>query len=417
MVQNFISFEYNITLMNTPSILAQTFTLPCGTIVPNRIIKSAMSEYAVKNGTPNQVIVNMYERWGKGGAGILISGNVMVDSRTMEEFRNIVVEDDTHLEILKEIGHVSQKHGTHLWMQINHPGRQARGGRKSDVVSPSDVLLPIMKGVFAKPRPLKEVEIKDLIQRYANTAEVAKKAGWKGVQIHGAHGYLVSQFLSTRTNKRKDDWGGSLENRARFVREIYKEMRSRLGNDFPIGIKINSKDFQKGAFTEDESMQVIQWLAEDGIDMIEISGGTYERAAMVGIGQKESTKRREAYFADFVNRLRTHTNVPLLLTGGLRTAAVMETALQNNEFDFVGMARPFAVDPDIARHLIDGTVTTIQAGRISSGISFVDKLGILDVHWYADQMKRMGRGLEPDPKLGNMGVLFRTLKSIKIMKK
>jgi len=403
--------------MNPSSILAQSFTLPCGTIVPNRIIKSAMSEYAVKNGIPNQVIVHMYERWGRGGAGILISGNVMVDGRTMEEYRNIVVEDERHLEILQKIGEVSQKNGSHLWMQINHPGRQARGGRKSDVVSPSDVLLPIMKGIFAKPRPLKATEIKELIQRYATTAEVAKKAGWKGVQIHGAHGYLVSQFLSSRTNKRADDWGGSLENRARFVREIYKEMRSRLGADFPIGIKINSKDFQQGAFTEDESMQVIQWLAEDGIDMIEISGGTYERAAMVGVGAKESTLKREAYFADFVDRLRKQSTVPLMLTGGLRTAKVMEAALQNNEFDFVGMARPFAVDPDIAKHLIEGRTTAIEAGRISSGISFIDGLGILDVHWYADQMKRMGRGLEPDPKLSTMGVLFRSIGSLKIMKK
>ena len=143
-------------------------------------------------------------------------------------------------------------------------------------------------------------EIQAIIKRFANAARLAKETGFDGVQIHGAHGYLVSQFLSGLTNLRTDKWGGSLENRARFVLEIYKNMRKKCGADFPLGIKINSADFQRGAFTEEESMEVIQMLDEAGMDLIEVSGGTYERAAMVGAVQKESTKKREAYFIEFI---------------------------------------------------------------------------------------------------------------------
>ena len=180
-------------------------------------------------------------------------------------------------------------------MQINHPGRQAPNFNK-DVVSPSNVTLPIMKGMFKEPRPLEESEILDLIERFGQTALMAQKAGFKGVQIHGAHGYLVSQFLSTRTNLRTDKWGGSLENRARFAIEIYRSMRQKTGPNYPIGIKINSADFQRGAFSEEESLEVIKMLADEGMDMIEVSGGTYEKAAMMGRKLKKSTQEREAYF-------------------------------------------------------------------------------------------------------------------------
>ena len=394
-------------MMLPTEILNQSFTLPCGVTIPNRIVKSAMSENnADAGGKPSDRIIKLYETWGKGGAGILISGNVMVDSKALGEEHNVVIEDEKYLPELTHWATECQKNGSHLWMQINHPGRQAPKFNK-EVVSPSNVILPIMKGMFKEPRPLEEAEIWDLIERFGTTALLAKKAGFKGVQIHGAHGYLVSQFLSTLTNLREDKWGGSLENRARFAIEIYRNMRKKTGANYPIGIKINSADFQRGAFTEEESLEVIKMLTEEGMDMIEVSGGTYEKAAMMGRKLKKSTQEREAYFADFIVKARKVTKVPLLLTGGFRTLEVMAKAIENKEVDFVGIARPFAVNPFLAKELIEGKITEIRGGAVDTGIGFIDKMGFMDTTWHAENMKIMGKGKMPNPTLSPLKVFLK----------
>lgn len=392
----------------TPSeILKQSFTLPCGITIPNRIVKSAMSENnADEGGRPSDRIIKLYETWGKGGAGILISGNVMISSAALGEPHNVFVEDEKHLGALTDWAEAAQKNGSHLWMQINHPGRQAPKKINKEVVSPSDIVLPLMN-MFDKPRPLEEEEIWEIIEGFGRTALIAKKAGWKGVQIHGAHGYLVSQFLSTRTNLREDQWGGSIENRARFSIEIYKNMRSKVGPDFPIGIKINSADFQRGAFTEEESLQVIKMLADQGMDLIEVSGGTYEKAAMMGRKLKKSTQEREAYFADFIVKARAITKAPLLLTGGFRTSSVMAKAIENKELDFVGIARPFAVNPNLANQIFAGEIQTIQTSNVNTGINFIDKMGFMDIAWHTQNMKRMGLGKPPNPKLSPFKVFLK----------
>ncbi len=392
--------------MNAPEILQTSFPLPCGMTIPNRIVKSAMSENdADAGGRPSDRIIKLYETWGKSGAGILISGNVMMSKNALGEPHNVIVEDEKFLEALKQWADAAQKNGSHLWMQINHPGRQAPKFNK-EVVSPSDVQLPMLN-MFDQPRPLEEAEIWEIIEGFGQTALVAKKAGWKGVQIHGAHGYLVSQFLSTRTNLRADQWGGSIENRARFAIEIYKNMRSKVGSNFPIGIKINSADFQRGAFTEEESLQVIKMLADQGMDLIEVSGGTYEKAAMMGRKLKKSTQEREAYFADFIVKARAVTDAPLLLTGGFRTTSVMAKAIENKELDFVGIARPFAVNPFLANQIFEGKIQEVRAGNVNTGIKFIDKMGFMDTAWHTANMKRMGLGKAPNPKLSPLKVFLK----------
>ncbi len=392
--------------MNAKEILSASFTLPCGTEIPNRFIKSAMSENnADRGGKISGRLLKLYETWGEGGTGILISGNVMTDSRALNEKRNIVVEDESDLEGLRKMGELAQAHGSHLWMQINHPGRQAPNWNK-ETVSASDVQLP-MKKMFDKPRPMTDEEVMDQIERYGNTAAIAKKAGWKGVQIHGAHGYLVSQFLSPITNKRTDRWGGSLENRARFPLEIYRNMRAKVGPDFPIGIKINSADFQRGGFTEEESLEVIDLLSAEGIDMIEVSGGTYERAAMMGSTKKKSTQEREAYFADFIVKARKRTSKPLLLTGGFRTFDTMAQAVANDELDFVGMARPYAVYPHLVKEFLEGKRTEANIPAAKTGLKFIDKMGFLEIVYFAEQMKLIGLGKPTDPSISAWKLLFR----------
>jgi len=251
----------------------------------------------------------------------------MVDKDHLVNPNVLIAEEENFLEDFTKLAEAAQGDGTQLWMQINHPGRQAPIYLDKAPVSASNVGMP--SKMYVQPRPLEHEEILDLIERYGNAALLAKKSGMKGAQIHGAHGYLVSQFLSPLTNLRTDQWGGSLENRARFVLEIYRNMRAKVGDDFPLSIKINSADFQRGAFTEVESMEVIKMLDQEGMDLIEVSGGTYERAAMVGTMQKESTKQREAYFLDFIVKVRDKINTPLMLTGGFRTLATMNAAIDN----------------------------------------------------------------------------------------
>jgi 2,4-dienoyl-CoA reductase-like NADH-dependent reductase (Old Yellow Enzyme family) len=380
------------------SILNKSFTLPCGVKKPNRIAKSALSEgIAEANGRPSEALFNLYERWGKGGAGILFTGNVMVDKAHLVNANVMIAEEENFLEDYTILADKAQAHGTHLWMQINHPGRQTPSYLNKAPVSASNVGMPSKQ--YIQPRPLEEAEILDLIERYGNAALMAKNAGMKGAQIHGAHGYLVSQFLSPLTNLRTDQWGGSLENRARFVLGIYKNMREKVGPDFPLGIKINSADFQRGAFTEEESMEVIQMLDDAGMDLIEVSGGTYERAAMVGTTQKESTKKREAYFMEFIVKVRSKIKSPLMLTGGFRTADTMSKAISSGELDFIGLGRPFCLFPDVAKDLISGKMTDCTVPDLLTGVEKIDMTGMLQTPWNMFQLVRMGKGLDPDPEL------------------
>ena len=379
------------------SPLNQSFKLPCGVVIPNRIAKSAMSEgIAEPNGRPTTALFNLYERWGKGGAGILYTGNVMVDSAHLVNANVMIAEEENFLAEYTTLAEKAQAHGSHLWMQINHPGRQTPADLDKAPVSASNVGMPNKK--YLQPRPLEEAEILDLIERYGNSALLAKKAGMKGAQIHGAHGYLVNQFLSPLTNLRTDQWGGSLENRSRFLMEIYRNMRAKVGPGFPLGIKINSADFQRGAFTEEESMTVIQMLDEAGMDLIEVSGGTYERAAMMGT-QKESTKKREAYFMEFIVKVSDKITTPLMLTGGFRTVDTMTKAISNGELDFVGLGRPFCIFPNVAKDLMSGAMTDCSVPDLLTGVDKIDRSGMLQTPWNMVQLARMGQGLEPDLNL------------------
>jgi len=379
------------------SAISEKFTLDCGVTVNNRIAKSALSEgIAEANGCPSDELYNLYDRWGNGGAGILFTGNVMVDKDHLVN-ANVMISDRSFLKEYTELATKAQANGSQLWMQINHPGRQSPRYLDKAPVSASDVAMP--SSLYIQPRALEHDEILDLIERYGDAALLAKESGMMGAQIHGAHGYLVSQFLSPLTNVRKDQWGGSLENRARFVLEIYKNMRAKVGPEFPLSIKINSADFQRGAFSEEESMEVIQMLDQVGMDLIEVSGGTYERAAMVGTQHKESTIKREAYFLDFIVKVREKIKTPLMLTGGFRTSETMNNALDEGQLDFIGLGRPFCIFPNVANDLISGDMTDCSVPDLLTGVDKIDMTGMLQTPWNQFQLIRMGKGLEPDPHM------------------
>ncbi|HVU00347.1 MAG TPA: NADH:flavin oxidoreductase/NADH oxidase family protein [Polyangiaceae bacterium] len=350
--------------------LASPLRLPCGVTLPNRLFKSAMTEgLADSADLPTKAHATLYRRWSDGGAGVLVTGNVMVDRRFLERPGNVVLDDRTDLSRFADWVREGTHAGNQLWVQLSHPGRQCTRMVTSEPVAPSEVPLRL-GGLFARPRALTEDEILDVIARFGRAAGRVKSVGFTGVQIHGAHGYLASQFLSPRVNQRTDRWGGSLENRARFLLEAVRAARSTVGPGYPVSVKLNSSDFQKGAFSSEDSCQVAAWLAEEGIDLLEISGGTYEHLRLVGaddekklaeLGLAERTQKREAYFLEYAKAIRAAAKVPLAVTGGFRKRATMLAALESGELDVIGLARPLCTQPDAPRGLLDGTLDELRA--------------------------------------------------------
>lgn len=382
-----------------PITLSTPLDLPCGATLANRIGKAPMTEgLADGNNHATPQLAHLYKLWSEGGAGLLISGNVLVDRRYLERPANVAIEDRSGIEQLKAYAAAGTSAGNHLWMQINHAGRQTPTYINPEPVGPSAVQLELPKG-YGVPRPLSGDEIEDVIRRFTLSAEVAAEAGFTGVQVHAAHGYLLSEFLSPKANQRDDDWGGNLENRARLLLEIVKSMRAACGNSFPVSVKLNSADFQKGGFTHQDCLQVVQWLEAAGVDLLEISGGTYEQPSMMGARAKnqiaenvvkESTRRREAYFLDYAHSMRAVTKMPLMVTGGFRSRAGMQEALESGDLDVIGIGRPMCIDTDLPARLLDGSLD--EAGRYEAAI-VPPKAGLA---WFCLQLIKIGRGEAPD---------------------
>ncbi|MFO0563506.1 MAG: NADH:flavin oxidoreductase/NADH oxidase family protein [Polyangiales bacterium] len=375
--------------------VAEPFVFSNGARSKNRFFKSAMSEALAgdDNRVPVERMERLYGAWARGGTGIIVTGNVMVDRRALGEPGNVVVEDARDSEALARWARFGTKTGAQLWMQLNHPGKQCPIGLNRESVAPSAVpFAKELRALFATPRALEEREIRALIERFATSAAIVREAGFSGVQIHGAHGYLVSQFLSPKHNVRDDDWGGTPAKRMRFVREVYAAIRRKCGADFTIGVKLNSADFQRGGFTEDESLAVIEALSDDGINCVEISGGTYEAAAMMGAKQSERTREREAYFIDFARKVREKVKTPLVVTGGFRTLDGMEKALASGATDFIGLARPLASEPDLPDRLLRGEATASKVAPVKTGIGFVDSRALPEISFYEAQIRRIADG-------------------------
>jgi len=375
--------------------------LPCGARVKNRFLKSAMSEQLgdVRR-DPSPGLATLYETWARGGVGVLVTGNVMIDRSAIGEPLNVALDDASDLGLFERWAEAARADGTHVWMQLNHPGRQVPSFLGNEAVAPSAVpLTGSLERMFKTPRALTGVEISAIIGRFGHAAELAKQAGFTGVQIHGAHGYLVNQFLSPLHNVRDDEWGGTAEKRQRFVLEVYDAIRARVGSAFPVSIKLNSADFQRGGFDEDESMAVFDALVARGIDLIEVSGGNYEAPVMTGTGMSERTRAREAYFLEYAERVRARSKVPLAVTGGFRSGRAMLEALQSGATDVIGLARPLAVYPDLPRRLLEDPSESVVLPAPRTGIRAVDRMSMMDVTYYEAEIARMAKGKPPLPDM------------------
>lgn len=412
--------------------LAQPLSLPCGAGLDNRLAKAAMTEgLADPSDNPDDRLCTLYRRWSKGGAGLHITGNVMVDRRYLERPGNVVIDEHSDRDALTRWAEAGTVAGNHLWMQISHPGRQCNRASGHQPVAPSAVPLGIGP-MFRKPRALEEDEIRDIIRRYAYVARVARESGFTGVQVHGAHGYLISQFLSPRSNRREDRWGGELASRARLLLEIVQAVRETVGSDYPVAVKLNSADFQHGGFTDEECVQVARWLDQAGVDLLELSGGSYEQPQFTGHAglqdsaappKRQSTLAREAYFLRYAARVKAAVELPVMVTGGFRSREAMTHALAQGDADVIGVARPLAVDPAAPSELLQHDIDALSAyenrlhlghgrfGPTSPWLLFrvINVQG--EVAWFYRQMVRLADGQEPDRRLGLVPGLWQHLLS------
>ncbi len=379
--------------------LADSIKLNNGTVIKNRLFKSAMSEQlADKKHNPSGKLIKLYRSWAEGGIGLSITGNVMVDRSALGEPRNVVLDEQSELEKFKAWAEAGKGNNTHIWMQLNHPGKQSPKFLDPEPVAPSAVPLEAgLSKVFNTPRELTDNEIKDIIYKFSISAGLAQKAGFTGVQIHSAHGYLLNQFLSPHHNRRTDKWGGTLENRTRFVMEIYRSIRNEVGPDYPVGIKLNSSDFRDGGFTLEEAIQVARKLENEGIDLVEISGGSYENPSMMG---NPTDNGKEGYFLEYAETMRKSITVPMVLTGGFRTGTAMENAINAGASDMIGLARPLALEPVFPKRLLENRAYSISLPRLSTGSAILDKMTMIGLTWYEYQLYNIGKGKKVNSKGG-----------------
>ncbi|WP_460415042.1 NADH:flavin oxidoreductase/NADH oxidase family protein [Pseudomonas sp. microsymbiont 2] len=374
-------------------------TLPNGSTLANRIAKAAMEEnMADAEHAPSDQLLRLYQAWAQGGVGLIISGNVMVDNRAMTGPGGVVLEDARHLERFRQWASVGRSRGAQFWLQINHPGRQMRANLGQQTWAPSAVALDLgkMSRHFATPQAMTAQVIADVIQRFANTARLAELAGFTGVEIHAAHGYLLSQFLSPLSNRRTDQWGGALENRARLLLEIVKAVRAVVAPSFAVAVKLNSADFQRGGFSADDAKQVVRLLDGLGVDLVELSGGSYEAPAMQGQARDGRTLAREAYFLEFARDIRTVATMPVMVTGGIRRQSVADQVIQSG-VEMVGIGTALAIDPALPR--------AWQAGRQAApelpAITWKNKAlaSLANMALVKFQLRKLSRGRTPDPQV------------------
>lgn len=364
--------------------VAKPLTLPNGQRIKNRFFKSAMSETIAENHQPDNRFAKLYSTWADGGSGVVVTGNVMVDHHALAEPGNVVVEDESSLHELQKWAEAGTRNHTQLWMQLNHPGKQSPKYLSAQPAGPSAIRIdgPNAK-YFNVPRALTNSEIHAIIDRFVHSAEIAQKAGFTGIQIHGAFGYLVNQFLSQKDNQRTDEFGGSIENRMRFLIKIYQGMREACGAQFAISIKLSVLDLSPDGFTEHDSIEVVEKLAELGIDLIEIAGDNYEDST-VG-------------FSGYVHMLRQLVDVPIVISGGFRNISTMEEAIGRDDADMIGICTPMVVMPDLPNRILNGAYRAVRLPLTMGSRRLDEKYTAAFVTAYCEQQaRRIASGKQPE---------------------
>jgi len=313
----------------------------------NRFVRSATHDFmAEEDGTISPRQLELYRNLARGDIGLIITGHAYVLPSGKASPRQIAIYADRFIPGLRQLTSIVHETESKIFLQLSHAGRQTKENICGcQPLAPSAVYEPVYK---VMPRELTQAEIEAVIQAFIAAAKRAREASFDGVQLHCAHGYLLSSFLSPYTNRRQDQWGGSLENRARIILEILRGIKKETGHDFPVIAKLNSSDYLPGGFEVEEAIEVARMLEAEGLEAIEVSGGSAEagRGSMwPGVRPEEE----EGYFVPAASLIKRNVRMPIIGLGGLRTLRVMEKFVASGEIDLVSMSRPFIREPDLIR--------------------------------------------------------------------
>ncbi|MCF4978560.1 2,4-dienoyl-CoA reductase [Pseudomonas gessardii] len=380
--------------------------LPNGQVIANRIAKAAIEEnMADSQHAPSHELKQLYKTWADGEPGLLLTGNVMIDRHAMTGPGGVVLEDEQHLDSFREWAAIGRAKGGHFWMQLNHPGRQTMANLGQQALAPSAVSLDLgrFSKIFAKPWAMSEDAIQNVITRFATSARLAEKAGFSGVQIHAAHGYLISQFLSPLSNLRDDHWGGSLENRARLLVDVVKAVRAVVSPGFCVAVKLNSADFQHGGFGANDAQDVVAMLNTLPIDLLELSGGSYEAPAMQGEARDGRTLAREAYFLEMASELAKQANMPVMVTGGIRRLPVVQQVMDSG-IAMAGIATALSLEPQLIKQWREGRDSHPQLRPVRWKGKTLAFLAAMAMVRY--QLRRLSQGRQPNPRVAPLLALL-----------
>jgi 2,4-dienoyl-CoA reductase-like NADH-dependent reductase (Old Yellow Enzyme family) len=323
-------------------------------------------------GRPRPTLAKLLEELALGGVGLIITGHMYVHPSGKAHSEMTGIYSDDLLPDLANLATTVHKHGGKIAVQINHGGIQCSDNSVPELIAPSAVIMPSSS---KRAREMHEEEIFQLIQAYGDAARRVKAAGFDAVQIHGAHGYLISQFLSPYVNRREDQWGGDLHNRMRFLREVARSVREEVGSDFPVFIKLGMMDGIEGGLSAEDGVHVVEALESMTIEAVEISGGIGGKKV---VNSKKGIRKpsEEAYFLPFAEEARQVTQLPILLVGGLRSRSIMESILESSVADFISLCRPLITEPDFPNLLKQGFKNTSRCLSSNNCWPIADNIGI-----------------------------------------
>lgn len=433
-------------------IIDSPITLPCsGITLPNRLVKCPMQETCAKPPNfdpPIEEWCNIYRTWANAKYGLLLTGQVQVDIRFLSIAGDVVCHEGSLEEPIlskwKEWAKVAQSGGTPCVVQLAHPGRMSpagAGNRPANMPALCPSSVPVKLGdtwldklaldkILGTPKAMAIEEIDRAVADWVRGAKVAQAAGFAGVQLHGAHGFLLSQFLSPHTNRRTDEYGGSPEKRLNFLHRLVAEIRAVCPPPFCLSVKLNSGDYMaEGGLSTDEALEQVRWLLECGmVDFVEISGGnaeqrtsklhnSFDKKSISVAPKRESTRIREAYFTEFAERIQQlNSPTPIQLSGGFRSRNGMADAIDSGACQLIGLGRTAVLEPSLPRDILLNPAVPDDAALAQSHIVrglWLSRLvpakvvgGGLGIQFFYWNMRRLARGLKSDPYASVPYVVF-----------
>jgi 2,4-dienoyl-CoA reductase-like NADH-dependent reductase (Old Yellow Enzyme family) len=352
--------EYRVNMLFSPGKISVLD-------LPNRLVRSATAEWmADAAGVPRPQLKALYQDLARGGVGLIISGHMYVHPSGKAHPEMTGIHSDELIPSLAELADTVHREGGLIVPQLNHGGMHCSQVTVKQTIAPSATNAPFVK---RPARAISRAEIDQMIDAFAQAARRSKEAGCDGVQIHSAHGYLISQFLSPIINKRSDEWGGDLEGRMRFLRSVCQAVREQVGSDYPVLIKLGVTDGVEGGLTVDEGLRVVAALASMGLSAVEISSGVGGSSVRNAIRSEAD----EAYFRPWAQKARAVTRLPIMLVGGFRSLRVMEDVLSAGDADFISLCRPLICEPDLPNRMRLGLQK--RSSCISANLCWVEKEG------------------------------------------